>query len=126
MPRQNRIIPKVPILSRMLTSSTDVPGVASLAASGSQVCTGHIGALTAKAMKKPRKSQRPVVVLIAPEASRFIRSSSRYDGPASVSAPTTYRPTTDASISSPPKRLNSRNFTEAYERRAPPKPPIRK
>ncbi len=73
IPRQKRIIPNVPILSRMLTSSTEVPGVPSLAASGSQVCTGHIGALTANAMKKPRNSQRPVLVLM----SAFIRSSSR-------------------------------------------------
>jgi NADH-quinone oxidoreductase subunit M len=33
-------------------------GGASLAASGSQVCTGHIGALIAKAAKKPRNSHR--------------------------------------------------------------------
>src|SRR4028118_1777482 len=57
-PRQNRIIPKVPILSRMLTSRTEVPGVLLAAASGSHVCTGHIGALTANATKKPRNSQR--------------------------------------------------------------------
>ena len=57
-PRQNRIIPKVPILSRMLTSSTEVPGVASSAASGSQVCTGNIGAFIANATKNPTKSQR--------------------------------------------------------------------
>jgi hypothetical protein len=43
-----------------------------------------------------------------------------------LSEATTYRPTTEASISSPPSRLNSRNFTAAYERRTPPKPPIRK
>src|ERR1700741_2989405 len=110
MLRQNRIIPKVPILSRTLTSRTAVPGVASLAASGSQVCTGHIGALIANATKNPRNSQRPVVVLM----SAFIRSCSRYDGPDDESELTTYRPTTDASIRSPPNRLNSKNFTEAY------------
>src|ERR1700755_1103900 len=77
MLRQNRIIPNVPILSRMLTSSPAVPGVAPDAASGSHVCTGHSGALMANAMKKPRKSQRPVVVLM----SAFIRSCSRDDGP---------------------------------------------
>src|ERR1700712_1230620 len=76
-PRQKRIIPNVPTLSRMLTSSTEVPGVASLAASGSQVCTGHIGALMANATKKPRNSQRPVLC----DMSAFIRSCSRYDGP---------------------------------------------
>ena len=45
----------------MPTSSTAVAGRASVAASGSQVCTGHIGALTAKAMKNPTNSQRSAV-----------------------------------------------------------------
>src|SRR5699024_4579334 len=53
-PRQKRIIPKVPILSITLTSSTDVAGVPAAVASGSQVCSGQSGALTAKAMKKPQ------------------------------------------------------------------------
>jgi hypothetical protein len=35
--RQNRIIPNVPILSRTLTRSTDVPGVALWVVSGSHV-----------------------------------------------------------------------------------------
>jgi hypothetical protein len=60
--RQNRIIPKVPILSRMLTSSTEVPGVACSVVSGSHVCTGNIGALMAKAMKNARNIQRPAPV----------------------------------------------------------------
>ncbi len=50
MPRQIRIIPKVPILSRMPTSRAVAPGSACSAVSGSQVCTGTIGAFTAKAM----------------------------------------------------------------------------
>ena len=58
-PRQKRIIPKVPILSRTQTSSTLVPGVAFSVASASQVCTGNIGALTAKAKKKP--SEQPLL-----------------------------------------------------------------
>src|ERR671927_1850846 len=77
-PRQNRIIPKVPILSRMLTSSTDVPGVASPATSGSQVCTGTIGALIANATKKPTNSQRPVVV--STSAMKSLSSDKRYVG----------------------------------------------
>jgi hypothetical protein len=71
--RQKRIMPKVPILSNTLTSSTDVPGVLFAAASGSHVCTGHMGALIAKATKKPRNSQRPVDV----EISSSLRSLSR-------------------------------------------------
>src|SRR3954454_1639993 len=77
--RQNRIIPKVPILSSTLTSSTEVPGVASSAASGSQVCTGNIGALIANATKKPRNSQRPRSVLTL--AMIGTRSLKRYVGP---------------------------------------------
>ena len=46
----------------MPTSSTAVAGRASVAASGSQVWTGHIGALTAKAMKNPTKIQRSASV----------------------------------------------------------------
>ena len=67
----------------MPTSSTAVAGRASVAASGSQVCTGHIGALTAKAMKNPTNIQRSAVV----DASRFpvrlvMRKPSSPPGPA--------------------------------------------
>ena len=37
-------------------STTDPPVGASTCASGSQVCTGHIGTLTAKAARKAKKS----------------------------------------------------------------------
>ena len=83
--RQNRIIPKVPILSSTLTSSTEVPGVALWVVSGSQVCTGNIGALIAKAMKKPRNIQRPTSVPKSISAS----SETRYVGPPSVFADST-------------------------------------
>ncbi len=56
--RQIAIIPKVPILSSTPTSRVDVPGVPCWAASGSQVCSGHMGALTAKAKKMATNSQR--------------------------------------------------------------------
>ncbi len=36
---------------------------------GSQVCSGHSGAFTAKAKKKPRNSQRSVLVAICSEPS---------------------------------------------------------
>src|SRR3954447_24195029 len=88
--RQNRIIPKVPILSRTLTSMTDVPGLASSAASGSQVCTGTIGALIANATKKPKNIQRPALV----EMSTLLSWVSRYVGPVEDWADTTYSPTT--------------------------------
>ena len=48
--------------------------------SGSQVCTGNIGALIAKAMKKPRNIQRPTSV----PKSIWASSEMRYVGPASV------------------------------------------
>ena len=72
-PRQKRSIPNVPILSRMQTSSTEVPGVAFSVVSASQVCTGNIGALMAKAMKKPANSHFWVVGSM----SRAARSVSR-------------------------------------------------
>ena len=58
-PRQNLIIPKVPILSSTPTSRVEVPGVAFSAASGSHVCSGTMGALMMKAIRKPSMSQRP-------------------------------------------------------------------
>ncbi len=71
--RQNRIMPKVPILSRMPTISVEPPGVPCSAASGSQVWKGTIGAFSAKAMKKPRNSQRPTL----PPRSSWVSSLSR-------------------------------------------------
>ncbi len=40
----------------MAASTTEPPVGASTWASGSQVCTGHIGTLTAKANRKPKNS----------------------------------------------------------------------
>ena len=54
--RHRAIMPKVPILSRTPTSSTEVPGRATAAVSGSQVCTGTMGALIAKATMKVTKT----------------------------------------------------------------------
>src|SRR5690348_2835252 len=99
--RQNRTMPKLPILSRMLTSSTEVPGVAASDVSGSQVCTGKSGAFTTNATMNPRNSQRPTPVLM----SSFARSETRYDGPASDFADSTYKPITEASMTRPPNRL---------------------
>ena len=73
MPRQNRSMPKVPILSSTQTSSTLVPVVAFSVVSASQVCTGNSGALIANATKKPANSQRPAVVSM----SSAVRSESR-------------------------------------------------
>ena len=50
------IMPKVPILSSTPTSSTEVPGRAVAAVSGSHVWTGTMGALIAKATMKVTKT----------------------------------------------------------------------
>ena len=61
---QNLIIPYVPTLSSTPNSSTEVPGVAALAASGSQVWNGQSGAFIANAIKKPRNKRFSVVLSI--------------------------------------------------------------
>jgi hypothetical protein len=80
-----------------------------VAASGSHVWTGHIGALTAKAMKKPTNIQRSA----SGEASRLpVRFSMRK--PSDPPGPAKYTAMTETSMMSPPARENSRNFTAAY------------
>ena len=49
--------PYAPIFSVIAASTTEPPVGASTCASGNQVCTGHIGTLTAKATKKARNSR---------------------------------------------------------------------
>lgn len=66
-PRQKRSIAKVPTLSTTAVISTATGAVASPIAFGSQVCSGHSGAFTAKAKKKPRNSHRSVLVAISSE-----------------------------------------------------------
>ena len=61
-PRQNLIMPKVPILSITPTIMVALPAVDSSAASGSHVCSGTSGALIANANMKPTNNQRPVPV----------------------------------------------------------------
>ena len=98
--RQKRIMPKVPILSSVATRSEEAPGRACSAVSGSQVCTGTIGALIAKAMKKAAKSQRSVPVPIG----RPVRSEvSRLGAPRP--ADSAYMPMTPANRTRPPRRL---------------------
>ena len=47
--------PYPPIFSMMAANTTEPPVGASTCASGSQVCTGHIGTFTANAAKKAKK-----------------------------------------------------------------------
>ena len=59
----------MPTLSTTAVISTATGAVASPMALGSQVCSGHSGAFTAKAKKKPRNSQRSVLVAMCSEPS---------------------------------------------------------
>ena len=116
--RQYRSIPNVPTLSSTPTRSTAEPGVASAAASGSQVWNGNSGAFTAKATKKPRNSAlaRPALIGRCPLATAFDSVMKSNVGEARWSPEATYSPISAASMNRPPNRLYSRNFTAAYER----------
>lgn len=99
--RQKRSIAKVPTLSTTAVMSTATGAVDSPMALGSQVCSGNSGAFTAKAKKKPRNSQRSVLVAMSSEPlARASAISVSEKFPA-----TTYRPITAASMIRPPARL---------------------
>ena len=55
----------MPTLSTTAVISTATGAVDSPMALGSQVCSGHSGAFTAKAKKKPRNSSRSVLVAMS-------------------------------------------------------------
>ncbi len=98
---------KVPTLSTTAVISTATGGVDSPIAFGSQVCSGHSGAFTANAKKKPRNSSRSVLVEMdnSPLArASAICCSEKVPLPRS-SAVTAYNPMTAASMISPPARL---------------------
>src|SRR5207247_7643484 len=61
MGRTKRTKPYAPTFTVIAASTTEPPVGASTCASGSQVCTGHIGTLTAKAMKNAANSQTCVL-----------------------------------------------------------------
>ena len=123
-------MPNVPTLSMIAIISTALAGVASTAASGSQRCSGHSGALTANANMKPPNSRCITIGFTTKSppatAATIARKSNVPAAKASLLAVATYRPTTAASMISPPKRLYSKNFTAAALRFAPPNPPMRK
>ena len=78
-----------------------MPGVDSAAASGSQVCTGHIGALMANAAKKPRNSAFWMPLLIVQVGQR-----PEVEGPrVATLARDDVEADEAASMSRPPKRL---------------------
>ena len=82
-------------------SSTAVPGVAEPEASGSQVCTGHNGALIAKAMKNPQniRFSRPASM------GSPMRSGKKSVGEPRTSAAVNHNITSAASITKPPTKL---------------------
>src|SRR6266478_4784834 len=61
MGRTKRTNPYAPTFSVIAARTTEPPVGASTCASGSQVCTGHIGTLTAKAIKKAPNSHTCVL-----------------------------------------------------------------
>jgi hypothetical protein len=83
------------------------------------VWNGKNGALIAKAMKKPRNSQRATPVSRPPAPLSSVAKSK-------VFPPTTHSPITEASMNRPPTRLYRKNFTAAYCLRAPPNEPMMK
>ena len=107
------IMPKVPILSSTPTNSTDVPGRATAAVSGSQVWTGTIGALIAKATMKDTKTT------IWTEADRFGSSAASVSMRKNatvldcVEEPSAQMNRTPPSMMSPPNSEYSRNFMAA-------------
>ncbi len=101
-------IPNVPTLSSTPTSSTEVPTGACSAVSGSQVCTGHIGALIAKATKNARNTRRCVVTDMS-----MCPTSESTRNPVGPFGPCRYSVITPASITRPPAREKIRNFTAA-------------
>ena len=114
-------MPKVPTLSSTPTKSTEVAGRAASAASGSQVWTGHIGALIAKAMKKARNIQR---CASTEPPTLPMRLSMRK--PSAPPGPWKYNAMTPTSMIRPPRSEKRMNFSAAALRRAPPNIPMRK
>src|SRR3982751_6730753 len=112
-------MPNVPTLSSTPTSSAAAGAGAAAPASGSQGGDGEKGALTANAIKKPRNSQRAVLVSNAAETSLSFCQSN-------VCPPTTHRPITAASMNRPPTSEYRKNLPAAYCRRAPPYEPMMK
>ncbi len=106
-------------MSTTAVISTATPGVASPMAFGSQVCSGHSGAFTAKANMKPRNRAFSATgeKCSFPEARAWVmvvRSKVPWPSlPMPCRAVITYRPITAASMIRPPSRLYSRNLTAA-------------
>ena len=79
--RQNRIIPKVPILSRMLTSSTEVPGLRLLGGVGQPGVHRHHRRLDREGDEEADEQPAPGV---RGRSSIWLSSVRRYVGPPAV------------------------------------------
>src|SRR5688572_15947595 len=100
----------------MIAASTTEPPVgASTCASGSQVCTGHIGTLTENAARKAKKSH----------VCTSLRNGNLCQVTMSKLPPLLkYRYTSATSISSEPASVNRKNLNAAYTRLGPPHTPM--
>ena len=64
MGKEKRMKPYAPNFNMIAANIADPPVGASTCTSGNQVCTGHMGTLTAKAAKKAKKMKDCAVPLI--------------------------------------------------------------
>ncbi len=84
---------------------------ASVWASGSQVCSGNTGTLTANATTKPRNSTRAVVSDSTPPSA--MRTRSKVTPPPSPAPDNTARATMHTSMSAEPAIVNRKNLLAA-------------
>src|SRR5476651_605905 len=99
----------------MAASITEPPVGASTCASGNQVCTGHIGTLTANASSNAKKSH-----FWADSAIGSLCQSRIEKLPPDL----LYRYSTATSISSDPISVYRKNLSAAYTRLGPPQTPM--
>jgi hypothetical protein len=107
-PRQNRIMPKVPILSRTPTSSVAVPGVDCRGGVRQPGVQRHHGRLDDEG---DQEAEHQPAAQIAVDAERGKVADEVGRRP--LAAETANKPTTEASMIRPPARLNSRNLMAA-------------
>ena len=81
-------------------------------ASGSHVCSGKIGTLTAKAMAKAKNSQRPVAA--GNSACSASTTRSNVTAPTPWSAARNAVATMPTSMNAEPNMVNRKNFSAAY------------
>src|SRR6185312_11439823 len=111
---EKRRNPYAPIFSSTPARITDPAVGASTCASGSQVCTGHIGTLTANEARKARNSQ------VCSPGANWVCSSTVM----SVVPAWNHIASSASSISTEPVSVNKKNLNAEYTRRGPPQTPM--